>query len=53
MNLKKYRSGYTPDLYRPGNGPTMGGSKSGKDVRVVVKEEYCSSANPVTSEGLC
>lgn len=30
--LKKYRSGYTPDLYRSGNGPTMGGSTCGKDV---------------------
>jgi len=51
--LKKYRSGYTPDLCRSSNGPTMGGSARSKDLRVAMKEGYCSSANPVASKGLC
>jgi hypothetical protein len=53
MSVKEIRRGYTPDLYRSGNGPTMGGYTLCGDVRVVMKGKYCSSVNPVASKGLC
>jgi hypothetical protein len=45
--LKKYRRGCTLDLYRSGNGSTRS-----REVRDLMKEKYCSSANPVASKGL-